>query len=561
MLGCALVALLGWANAAGAMSRDSLERRAAATLLAEGRHPAMRWGRLDDVRHSLAALHDTTGDWRPLWLVDGQPSPQARAVLLVLADAAAVGLRPADFDAGRLSALASWLETPYHRASFELALSANAARYLRAVREGRVEPSEAHAALNIPRPPFDVVAAVHALARSPDVAAAMRAHEPPFTHYQRVKESLARLRALAAETTLTRLPALPGGKSVRVGEAWDGVPALQRLLVALGDASGPVTALLDPADSLRVTAPLAEALAHFQRRTGLEADGVLGRATLATLTRPLGDKRRALELTLERWRWLPHVFEAPPLIVNVPAFRFYGFSGDGDDESEVLRMDVVVGRAFDTRTPIFSDTLTTLVFAPYWDVPPGILRRDILPRVRRDAGYLAKNGYEVVRGWGDEAPVLGAGAEAIAELLAGRARVRQRPGPSNAMGRVKFLFPNDFNVYFHDTPAQAAFGAARRDLSNGCVRLSDPMALVKLLLADDPSWTEERIAAAVARNRPTYVRLRRPRPVFLLYATAMTTQDGETRFYPDIYGYDDELARRLDAGFPFHTERPLRAAR
>jgi murein L,D-transpeptidase YcbB/YkuD len=381
-------------------------------------------------------------------------------------------------------------------------------------------------------------------------------------HYTLVKESLVRMRALAAESTLTRLPPLPGGKSLREGDEWSGVPKLWQLLSALGDAPAGLTPdSASLADSLRLTADVADALRRFQRRTGLDADGVLGRGTFASLTRPVTDKVRSLELTLERWRWLPHAFGAPPLIVNVPAFRLYAFSDSRDDEAELLRMDVVVGKAFDTRTPIFSDTLTTLSFSPYWDVPPSIMRGEILPAARKDATYLSRNRFEVVRGDGDNAPSLGTGADAVAALQAGRARVRQLPGPNNSLGRVKFLFPNSFNIYFHDTPAQSVFARARRDASHGCIRLADPVGLAKLLLKDDENWTDARIAESMNLDRPVYVRLKQPRPVFILYATAMTTQDGETRFYPDIYGFDDELARRLAAGFPYSTERAVARAR
>ncbi len=552
-------------DAIGRAPTDSAERAARRALVESGVHPAMRWARLDDVRHTLTALYDSSdrGVGQPLWLADGTLTEQARALMRVLGDASSAGLAPADYDAGRLGALATWLETPYHRAAFDVALSANAVRFLRALHEGRIDPRDAHAALKIPRPPFDAGAAVRALASSRDVAADVAAHEPPFVHYALVKASLARMRALAAETTLTRLPPLPDNSALREADTWLGTPQLVRLLSALGDAPLPsVPSTPDSmaaGDTLQLTAPVIDALRRFQRRTGLDADGVLGRGTYAMLTRPVADKVRALELTLERWRWLPHAFGAPPLIVNVPAFRLYAFAGEGDDEQELLRMDVVVGRAFDTRTPIFSDTLTTIAFSPFWDVPASITRGEILPRARRDAGYLARNRYDIVRGDRDDAPSLGTGPDAVAELAAGRARLRQLPGAQNSLGRVKFLFPNSFNVYFHDTPAQAVFERARRDASHGCIRLADPVALARLLLADDPSWTDERIAEAMSRTRPVYVRLRRPRPVFLLYATAMTTQDGETRFYPDIYGFDEQLARRLAAGFPYSTEPPPRA--
>ncbi len=565
VLSALLLLLLVWRESSASLHRpaqaradaDSVENVARRALVAGPGHPAMRWAKLDDVRGTMFALYDTVS-WAPLWLDAGRPTAQARAVMLTLIDAASYGFVPADYDAGRLAAMATYLKSPQHRAAFDVAMTANVARFLRAVHDGRIEPRDAHASLKIPRTLLDAERAVRGLTTSENIAADIASYEPPFVHYVLVKQSLARLRALAAESMLTRLPLLPEGKVLRQDDAWFGTPQLGRLLSALGDA--PASAMLTAndstgaPDSLLLGATVIEALRRFQQRTGLEADGVLGRGTYAMLTRPVTEKVRSLELTLERLRWLPHSFDAPPLIVNIPAFRLYAFANDRDDEEELLRMDVVVGSAFDTRTPVFSDTLTTIAFSPYWDVPSSITRQEILPKARRDAAYLARNHYEVVRGDRDDAPVLGTGAEAVAELAAGRARLRQTPGAHNALGRVKFLFPNSFNVYMHDTPTQSAFERARRDVSHGCIRLSDPVALVRLLLASDSTWTDERIAEAMAQTRPTYVRLRTPRPVFLMYATAMTTQDGETRFYPDIYGFDDELARRLAAGFPYRRE-------
>lgn len=546
------------AQPSGLPSADSLQRAAVRALVANAHHPAMRWPRLDDVRSSLRDVYDSTA-MQPLWLRDDEPTAQARALLSVLANAAAMGLNPTDYDAGRLPALATYLVSPDYRASFDVALTANAMRFLRAIREGRVAPADAHATLRIPRPPFDVVSAVRALAAADDVLATVQAQEPTLVHYGRVKESLAHLRALAAESSLTRLPPLPAGPALRDGDRWAGTPQLLALLTALGDA--PIDPAAAPADDPeRLTPAVIAALRRFQVRSGLDADGVLGRATWTTLTRPVSDKIRALELTLERMRWLPHAFTTPPLIVNVPAFRLYAFSSDRDDEAELLRMNVVVGDARATRTPLFSDTLTTIAFSPYWDVPESILRREILPAARRSATYLARNHYEAVRGQRDDSPVLGSGAEALAALEAGTARVRQTPGPHNALGGVKFLFPNEYNVYMHDTPAQQVFERTRRDASHGCIRLADPVGLAQLLLADQPTWTEERIREAMTRARPLYVQLRVPRPVFLLYATAMATQDGETRFYPDIYGFDDDLLRRLATGFPYIREPAPRAA-
>jgi murein L,D-transpeptidase YcbB/YkuD len=242
------------------------------------------------------------------------------------------------------------------------------------------------------------------------------------------------------------------------------------------------------------------------------------------------------------------VFTEPPVIVNVPAFRLHAFSSSSDRESDLLSMDVVVGDAFDHRTPVFSDSLRYLVFSPYWDVPPSIARKEIIPRARRDGSYLERNQYEIVDG--SERAMAPTGA-ALSAVAAGRARIRQLPGPTNALGRVKFIFPNAHNVYFHDTPSQAPFGRARRDVSHGCIRLSDPARLARFMLRNQAGWDSTRIAAAMSRVTPQQVSLPRPVPVHIVYATAVAREDGRVFFFDDIYGHDRTLAKLIGAGYPY----------
>ncbi len=257
-----------------------------------------------------------------------------------------------------------------------------------------------------------------------------------------------------------------------------------------------------------------------------------------------------IELTLERWRWLPHHFTAAPIIVNIPAFRLYALSPDGDREADMLRMDVVVGSAYNHRTPVFSDALESIVFAPYWDVPQSIAVAELLPLARRDPHLLEVNHYEIVSTSGR---VLAPSAAALRSVKAGTARIRQLPGGSNALGTVKFLFPNEFNVYLHDTPVQAAFQRTRRDLSHGCIRIAEPFALARLLLRNVPGWDSTAIATAMGRKTPQRVELPQPVPVHILYGTAVAREDGTVLFYDDIYGLDAELERLLRRGYPYQV--------
>ena len=278
---------------------------------------------------------------------------------------------------------------------------------------------------------------------------------------------------------------------------------------------------------------------------------MIGPSTAARLRRPFEERVAQITLSLERWRWLPHQFEQPPIIVNVPAFQLHAFKSSSDREADLLSMDVVVGDSFDNKTPVFSGSMKYLVFSPYWDVTPNITRTEVLPKARRDAGYLARNNYEIVSNRGS---VLGTSSSAVSAVAAGNARIRQKPGPTNSLGRVKFIFPNEFNVYLHDTPSQSAFDRARRDLSHGCIRLAEPARLAEFLLSDKAGWDAARVTEAMAKTKPEQVNLTRSVPVYIVYATAAAREDGTTRFFDDIYKHDRSLTQLLALGYPYPSK-------
>lgn len=504
-------------------------------LIARGTHPALRWGRLADFSAELSALYPdsapTPTDW--LWLRRGVPTPSAQALVAALGRLGDRGLDPRDYDATWLarqldSARVAPLLDVERAAQVDVALSVAALRVSWGLRRGRVRPRDVHPTYRLRRPEFDVVSVVRRLATVTAVDSVFTALEPDYLHYQLTKAALARYRRLAAESLSRPLPPAPGTRqTVTAGMTWDGVPQLRRLLVAEGDLA---------ADSVRPTErryvpALVRAVTRYQRRNGLDADGDLGPTTRSALERPLTARIRALEFSLERWRWLPRLEEhrggAPLVLVNIPAFRLYAFTGARDDEADLLMMNVVVGKAIENETPVFADTLSTIVFAPAWEVPPSIADKEIWPKAKADPTYLARNHYEVVNG-----------------------SIRQRPGPWNALGRVKFLFPNDYAVYMHDTPSRRSFGRTRRDVSHGCIRLEDPRRFARWLLPDTTQYSNEWLDTALARDSSLTVRVPAPRPVLLIYATAMARQNGETEFYPDIYQHDVALAQRLAAGYP-----------
>ena len=280
---------------------------------------------------------------------------------------------------------------------------------------------------------------------------------------------------------------------------------------------------------------------------------LLKRALATFRTRALTDSTaitrvRQIALTLERWRWLPHQFSTTPIIVNIPAFRLNALAANSDREADALSMDVVVGDAYGHRTPVFSDMLEYIVFAPYWDVPTSIALTELLPRARRDPHMLTVNNYEIVN---SREQVLKNSAASVRAVAAGTARIRQLPGGTNALGRVKFVFPNEFNVYMHDTPVQAAFKRDRRDISHGCIRLANPAALARRVLRDQPAWDSTAIEAAMQAREPRRVDLTTGIPVHIVYATVVAREDGTVNFYEDIYGHDAALAAQLARGYPY----------
>jgi murein L,D-transpeptidase YcbB/YkuD len=509
-------------------------------------HTPQRWARLDDVAARLDTLYESAR-WAPRWSRNGVATPAARKLIAELRLLEDRGLVPADYDAGRLHSLAEGREamrplSASEQADFDVTLSVAAFRVTRALSSGRISATQAHAKLRLPATPYDAVGAVRSLVDATEPRAVLDAAEPPFLHYRLLKQALARYRALSRDASLLDFSV---SRVLRAGDTDAAVPKMRRLLVALGDMAAPVAT---PVDSLRYDSVLVAGVRHFQRRQGYTADGILGPTTVARLRRPFPERIRQIALSLERWRWLPPSFAEPPVIVNVPAFRLYAFASSSDRESDVLTMDVVVGDAFDSRTPVFSDQIEYAVFSPYWNVPPSISRQELLPKARRDPGYLARANYEVVSNAGT---VLGTSASALSAVAGGRATIRQRPGGNNALGGVKFIFPNEFNVYLHDTPSQKAFDLARRDVSHGCIRLAEPAKLAQFLLRDQPTWDSARIDESMRRTSELRVNLSRPVPVYIMYLTATAREDGTMLFYDDIYGHDRTLIAQLDRGYPY----------
>ena len=494
-------------------------------------------------REQISGWYELRGN-RPAWFEGSQVTRAAASLLAEMRAAESRGLDSSDYRGNELATRVAAL--PASAAdSMILALDAEitirAARFMADLHGGRVSPREAGHDLAVPHAALDLRATLDALLETRDTRGLIDDYEPGFHHYDLLKRALERYQELALEPGLNTLPALPR-RSVKPGERYEGMPQLRHLLRELGDLGADPTvedpAVLDPAASA--------ALRSFQERHGLASDGALGSRTFAALTTPLTQRVRQIEASLERSRWLPAQLDSPPIIVNIPQFKLFAFYTTQDREAAILQMNVVVGKVFPrNNTPVFAADMRYIVLRPYWDVPPSIARDELLPKIRRDPGWIERNDFELVDGQGDDSPVVAPSPESIAALESGALRIRQRPGDSNSLGLVKFMFPNPYNVYLHGTPAQRLFAEPSRAFSHGCVRVEDPLRLAQFVLRDDPGWSAERLAAALPEASAQRVPLQRPIRVFIFYATAIATESGRVFFLDDIYGHDRKLAALL----------------
>lgn len=483
----------------------------------------------------------------PLWFDAGRPTTEARQAVDILLSSADEGLDPGDYDAAHLARrVAQALEGPAladaPQAQLDAALTNAVQHYLADLRVGRVSPRQIHANFAVPpHAPLDTAAYLREAVANHRLAVALRQAVPQLPMYASLRWALARYRALAKHPAWqVALPPLPGSKLV-AGQAYAGLPLLAQRLEALGDLPA------GTAPPLYLEGPLLTALQAFQERHGLLPDGVLGRMTLQQLNVAPASRVRQIELTMERLRWTPLLQMPRMILVNVPEFVLRAYEVRDGQIDVKLTMKVIVGKALDTRTPLFDEDMRFIEFSPYWNVPLSIARKELVPHLRRDPAYFQQQGFEFVTASGQVVTTLS--DEHLDAVLGGGWRIRQRPGPKNALGDIKFVFPNNDNIYLHHTPTPKLFERARRDFSHGCIRVEAPVALAQFVLQDDPAWTEDRIRQAMEKGESSTLRLKQPLPVLIAYSTVIV-KGGRVFFYADLYGHDrllDQALRRHSA--------------
>ena len=513
-----VIAVPGFAQAKKAPDPDDVANVITAILEDPERLPLP----LERIRPALAAHY--VRDKGPIyWIGTGRMTP----FLQRLADAGDDGLNPGDYPIDALMELRDMIEPddPEGAAFVELYYSSFFLTYAADLKIGRLTPQKVDPRLYRNRKTIDVLRVLTDLKKDPDPNAFLDGFESQNPHYQALKKMLALYRAM---TESVKWPAIPTGETIEPGARDPRIPQIRQLLMLTGDHPGGGGGdVYDPETVLAVRS--------FQMRHGLEAKGLVGKQTIIALNVPPAERARQITLNMERWRWMPENMGPHHFMVNLAAYELT----EVVEEQLVDRMDVVVG-AVATQTPEFSDELEYVDINPTWTVPYSIATKEMLPKLRRNPSAYAGD-FEVFM----NGKLTSWGGINWASYGPGRFpfTFRQKPGPKNALGKVKFMLPNPYNIYLHDTPAKDKFLATTRAFSHGCIRLSRPLDLAYRLVGDIAGWSATRIDSAFASGKTTRVVLPERIPVHLIYATAFEGDGGSIEFRPDVYGRD----RKLDA--------------
>jgi len=529
IVGCLCLALaLATVSGAAEVSVGSVQVRLRARF-GDGAAPAE-----EPLEEALATFYGRR-NYQPAWIDGSGLTEDGELVVDSLRTSRFHGLEPEDYDLATIRELAG-SEEPERLALLDALMTGAFLRYCYDIRSGRADPRDADPEWFVEADGIDHLTALEESIGNGSLAEVLGGLMPPDPRYARLREALERYRRIAAGGGW---PRLPEGPALKVNARDPAVVVLRKRLRASGDFESP------DGDNL-FDEELEAAVVRFQDRHGLEADGVVGRKTRAALDVPVGERSRQIILNMERWRWMPRHKDSRYILVNMAGFEMRVIEND----VPTLRMGVVVGRPY-RRTPAFTEAMTHVVVNPYWHVPPSLAVRDLLPKIREDRGYLERQGIRVFSDWTENARELDGRAMDWSGVSGRRFpyKLRQDPGPHNALGRIKFMLPNRFNIYLHDTPHREHFELSVRAFSSGCIRLEEPLVLADYVLGD-VGWSPERIRKTVAGGKRRVVTLSRPIPVYLVYWTAWAEKDGTVHFRDDVYGRDKLLATALETGVP-----------
>ncbi len=496
-------------------------------------------------------------EYEPVWVSDDGPDEAADALVAALAKAENHGLSGLDY---HYACLSEWLKIPLsgqpasstrarELAGLEIVLSDAFVNFGNHLTNGKVDPVTIYPEWLTEKKKPEVFEFLAGIQTGRDVQDALEALAPGNHAYRFAMSEAGRLREIIS---LGGWPVIPPGKTLRKDDRSPRVILLRKRLFLDGclsetDMKNDQTSLFD--------SDLEKAVARFQSRRGLSPDGVVGRGTLAALSRSPEDLLETVLVNLERRRWLPRDLGRRYILVNSAAFMLEAFQ----DNQKVLEMPIIVGEAY-TQTPVFSRNMGYLVINPYWNVPHGVLSRKILPKIKKDPDYLSRNHFDLIKGWKEPIVFVDPATVDWSMVHAGNfpGRLRQKPGPWNALGQIKFIFPNPFSVYLHDTPERDLFQRRLRTFSSGCIRVEKPVDLACFMMENNPAWTRNRIEDILAGGKSTTVSVQEAVTVHLTYLTFWVGEKGEVHYREDIYDRDKVLWKALHAVPGTRLTRPPR---
>ncbi|MGD2187425.1 MAG: L,D-transpeptidase family protein [Desulfobacterales bacterium] len=483
--------------------------------------------------------------YRPAWVNEKGPLLQTKSFLNAIQEAEAEGLRPQDYHLDKIKHLLSEMrqtpkiyKSPNPRLLVDLDLLLTDAFLILGSHlvSGRINPERIDPQWFVSRREADLLQVLEEALASAEIEKALKSLLPLHGGYERLRKVLALYRKIAENGGW---PNVPEGPKIQKGDRSDHISILRQRLAAEGFIDNPASIASPIFDD-----QLDQALKKFQIQNGLEPDGVLGKQTIKTLNITTDERLRQIIVNMERWRWLPQDLGSRYILVNIAGFYLNVI----ENQKPLMDMRVVAGKPY-RRTPVFSDKITYLVLNPYWAVPKTIAEKDILPKVKKDPAFLENQKFKIFQGWGADTQEIDPRtvdwqAVTAADL---KLRFRQDPGPQNALGRVKFMFPNQFDVYLHDTPSRELFAKARRDFSSGCIRVEKPLELAEYLLRNESDWPSEKIRLALMGDESVETTVKLPEPVniHILYWTVWVGKDDLIHFGADIYDRDKALHEAL----------------
>ncbi len=475
---------------------------------------------------------------RPYWVTPEGPGPKALIVLDFLKKAETEGLDPKNYEVDLISALFA-ARQPRSLARLDILLTYNLIKYIHDVSHGRLKSRYADSSL-FPEAEdinFKPRATMKKVLRAPDLTVYLESLPPAHRHYIGLKKALKTYRTIEKEGGW---PFITAGPTIRSGDYDERIPEIIRRLSVTGDVDPtkvPLTAQYSPV--------VRQSIVRFQVRQGLAPDGIIGPKTIAALNVPVTERIKQIIINMTRWRWQEHDLGEKYILVNIAHFDLTAFEAG----QEAFRFPVIVGE-LEKKTPILSGRISSIEINPYWNIPRSIAREEELPKLRKDPNYLVNRHIRLFSGWNKNAHEVDSKTidwNNVSPARMGEYSLRQDPGPWNALGQIKFYFPNKYYVYLHDTPMQNLFSRNQRNFSHGCIRVSDPLKLAAFVLSLQAGgdWTPEMISGSINEKKRVTIMLPELLPVHLTYQTSWVDKNGQICFNNDIYERDKKLIKAL----------------